>query len=461
MRASIRRAVLALPILVVTACCQAQSRQPASSPPPAADSGDALEMSFEEFAASKGVEAPVLAAELGLAEGADFSTPAGELLAAHGLSRPDLQRAMQTLAPGPGARDGEGPPAAGSRGALTDLSPSAAMAMPFREFAQTKGVDPQELAEALGLPASTDLQQSLESLLSAHDLGQSDVQAAVMKLNPIAAEAAHKDWRKIRLKFVLWAAFFLAAMLILSLTKVTRPLRVGMLVAAVLVFGVWLGVEPNAPGTVKDGLVLYGAEGVIFRPRLIAFIGFLLMSIIGNKVFCGWGCHFGTLQDLAWQPKTKKYKPAFWVSNTVRIGFLAAVAAAALGLGADIMEPVDPFRIFRFSAATAVAVAALILVAGVWIYRPWCTFFCPFGLVSWVGERVSIWRPRVNHDTCIDCKACERACPTHSMEGNRARRRLYQDCFACGACVRTCPVSAVKWAIRPPLPTTAKDNTPP
>ena len=27
---------------------------------------------------------------------------------------------------------------------------------------------------------------------------------------------------------------------------------------AVVVFGVWLGVEPNAPGTVKDGLLLYG-----------------------------------------------------------------------------------------------------------------------------------------------------------------------------------------------------------
>lgn len=352
----------------------------------------------------------------------------------------------------------QGEPA--SPGAAKGVSPSAAMAMPFCEFAEAKGVEPQELAEALGLPATVDLEQPLGSLLSAHGLGQPAVQAAMMKLDPIAAEAAHKDWRKIRLKFVLWALFFVAAMVILMRLKVTRPLRVGMLVAAVLVFGVWLGVEPNAPGTVKDGLILYGTEGVIFRPRLMAFIGFLLMSIIGNKVFCGWGCHFGTLQDLAWQPNTKKYKPPFWVSNTVRIGFLAAIAVAALGFGTDIMEPIDPFRIFRLGAALAVGVAVVVLVAAVWVYRPWCTFFCPFGLVSWVGERVSIWRPRVNHDTCIDCKACERACPTHSMEGNRARRRLYQDCFACGACVRTCPVSAVKWGIRPPVEKAAKDNTP-
>jgi NAD-dependent dihydropyrimidine dehydrogenase PreA subunit len=425
--------------LVGAALC-AQSTESANP------SGGILDKSLREFAETKGVDAAALGGELGLLDEADLDRSVAELLAVHGLSRADLREAMERLSPR--ARAASPRPAEGAvRG---EVEPQAAMEMPFREFAAAKGVEPQRLAEALGLPENADLSQPLGTILEAYGLDRTDVQAAMLKANPLAAEAAGKDWGRIRLKFALWAAFFLVAMILLIFVKITKPLRAAMLAAAALVFGVWLGVEPNAPGTVKDGFVLYGEAGVIFRPRLIALVGFLLMSIIGNKVFCGWGCPFGTLQDLAWQIKTKKVKLPFWLTNLVRTAFFVAVAVAALVVPIDIMEPIDPFRIFRLGAAAAVGLAVADLVAGIWIYRPWCTFMCPFGFVSWFGERISFWRPRVNHNTCIDCKRCERACPTHSMEGIRAKRLFPQDCFACGACVSVCPVSAVKWGLSPP-----------
>jgi NAD-dependent dihydropyrimidine dehydrogenase PreA subunit len=340
------------------------------------------------------------------------------------------------------------------------MDPAQVMKAPFARVAEQKGVDAVELASKLGLPPDADLNTPTGELLKANGLSLPELQHAMRELmaesDPLAAEAQEKDWLKIRLKFILWVALFVAAMYLLAAIKITPVLRASMLAGAAIIFGVWLGVEPNAPGTVKDGLHLYGEAGVIFRPRLIAFLGFMLMSIIGNKVFCGWGCHFGALQDFFWHLKTKKYKPPFWLSNLVRVVFFAALAGAALFVPLDIMEPIDPFRIFRpatalaAGGAIALGVSVLLLVIGIWVYRPWCTFLCPFGLVSWLGERVSIFRPRVNHDTCIDCKACERACPTHSMEGIRAGRRWAQDCFACGACVRVCPVTAVKWGVRPP-----------
>ena len=339
------------------------------------------------------------------------------------------------------------------------MDPSAALQMPFEQFARARGVSADRLARALAIPEDEDLSQPLSVILRKHGLSRNDVQAAMAKANPVAAEAAHKNWAKIRLKFVLWGLVFLVAMVLLATRPITKPLRAAMLAASVVIFGVWLGVEPNAPGTVKDALVLYGQEGVIFPPRVVAFIGFMLMSILGNKVFCGWGCHFGTLQDLLWQVPTRKYKVPFRLSNVMRFGFLAAIALGALVFATDILEPIDPFRIFSFSAIAAVAigVAAVLLVLSLWVYRPWCTFLCPFGAVSWVGERISLWRPRVNHKTCIDCKACERACPTQSMAGLRAGARLAQDCFACGACMKACPVQAIQWGLKPPADRPAED----
>ena len=183
---------------------------------------------------------------------------------------------------------------------------------------------------------------------------------------------------------------------------------------------------------------------------MVALAGFLLMSILGNKVFCGWACQFGALQDLVSHVPVRKWKPPFLVSNLVRAAFLVALAGCALLVPLDILEPIDPFRVFRLGATLAVGVAAAVLLAGVWVYRPWCTFMCPFGLVSWLGERVSLARVRVNHETCIKCRKCERACPTHSMEGIRGKRPFPQDCFACGACIRECPVNAVRWGLKPP-----------
>lgn len=348
--------------------------------------------------------------------------------------------------------------------AAQELDPVRAMAMPFQELAAERGVTAQALAAELGLPLDADLTTPTGQLLQANGLSLPELQRAVQRLrsrtvetagaeaapDALAEEAEGKDWLRIRIKFVLWVAFFLAALILLMRTKITPRLRVVMLVAAPLIFGVWLGVEPNAPGTVKDGILLYATAGVVFLPRLVAFVGLLLMSVLGNKIFCGWACQFGTLQDLVWHLPTRKWRPPFWLTSIFRVGFFAALAIGAFTVGADILEPIDPFRLFRLGAVTAVAVALVMLVAGVWIYRPWCSFFCPFGLVSWLGERIALTKPRVNLQTCINCLRCERACPTWAIKGLRRGEPLPQDCFACGACIRVCPVSAIRWHVTPP-----------
>ncbi len=48
--------------------------------------------------------------------------------------------------------------------------------------------------------------------------------------------------------------------------------------------------------------------------------------------------------------------------------------------------------------------------------RIWCLFFCPFGLVSWVVEQVSLYHPCIDREAYKDCQRCVEACSSGASE---------------------------------------------
>jgi polyferredoxin len=87
----------------------------------------------------------------------------------------------------------------------------------------------------------------------------------------------------------------------------------------------------------------------------------------------------------------------------------------------------------------------LILVLSLFVYRPWCLFFCPFGLVGWLAEKVSFFKIKVDYDKCISCRACSKACPSTVMDAILKQDRVIPDCFSCGTCMEICPVKAISF----------------
>ena len=58
------------------------------------------------------------------------------------------------------------------------------------------------------------------------------------------------------------------------------------------------------------------------------------------------------------------------------------------------------------------------LVASLFVYRPWCQFLCPFGLLGWLVEQVSLLRPRIDRETVQVVPVCVKACPTRGIDGS-------------------------------------------
>jgi ferredoxin len=272
----------------------------------------------------------------------------------------------------------------------------------------------------------------------------------------IQAEHASKNWFKIPLKGSLWIVFLLVVFHLIRKGKITVRNRKWIYMVAVGLFGVILGSDPSPMGTVKDAIVLLGSKGVIFPPRLIAFGVFLLIVILANKFICSWGCQLGTLQDLIFRLNRDRkdskglfgqVKIPFVISNSIRILFFLLLILVAFIWAADIIGTIDPFKIFKpqvIGMAGGLFIG-LVLVVSLFVYRPWCHFFCPFGLVGWLAEKVSFFKIRVDYDKCISCRACSKACPSTVMDAILEQDRVIPDCFSCGTCIETCPVKAISF----------------
>ena len=125
--------------------------------------------------------------------------------------------------------------------------------------------------------------------------------------------------------------------------------------------------------------------------------------------------------------------------------FLFGVAGGRRGM--VIYHYVNPFGLFNLDLETISIVLTILLalVAAVFVYRPFCQFICPFGFLSWMVERFSIVRVRVDQERCTECGACIRACPLEAAEGIVYAKRLVADCFSCARCLNVCPVDAIRY----------------
>ncbi|PLY02499.1 MAG: 4Fe-4S ferredoxin [Desulfuromonas sp.] len=337
-----------------------------------------------------------------------------------------------------------------------DVQLTLTMEMTVAQFGTANELSKTLLKEVFGLSTPEQMEQPLGSF----GLSQEQISEKVNKAHALATEDATKNWFKIPLKFALWFLFMILCFVLLIKKKiVSRKTRLGLYGLGFVIFGVILGADPSPMGTVKDAIVLYASKGVLFPPRLVAFGVFTLTVVLANKFICSWGCQVGTLQDFIFRLNRNakdagsgglpQFKIPFVVSNTIRVLFFIALIWVAFSWAYDLTEEIDPFKIFKPLKMSIIGWVFIVgtLIASLFVYRPWCHLFCPFGMTGWLFEKLSLFKIKVNYDACISCKACEKACPSEVMGGILKRDKLViPDCFSCGNCIESCPTDAVSFA---------------
>ena len=322
-------------------------------------------------------------------------------------------------------------------------------------FGVENGLSSKVLMDAFGLREPAELSRKVSGL----GLTDEEITARVRKATAMSSEYGSKNWVKIPIKLALWVVMVIVAFRLMRRSAVTSTVRAWMYLAAVLVFGVILGNEPSPMNTLTDTVAIFGQKGIIFPPRAVVLAAFLIIVVAANKFICAWGCQFGTLQDLLFRLNRdgdergilKQYKLPFAVTNTVRAAVFILFLSLALGWGLDIIAPVNPFKVYMPAAVTTTGgiMLGLLLPAALFIYRPWCHLFCPFGFLGWIAEKASRFKVQVNYDTCIACEQCATSCPSTVMGAILKRDRTLPDCFACGTCIEACPTRSIEFRSGP------------
>ena len=224
----------------------------------------------------------------------------------------------------------------------------------------------------------------------------------------------------------------------------TRKYRVFFLLASVVILGFYRGACP-CPIMSFQNLIL-AIRGVdVSWQSLVWFIALIPITYFFGKVWCGWICHLGALQEFLFQGKMEilKGRKSQVVLRYIRYGVLAVLVAQLLITKTNVFVHYDPFKVAYnlFSASTlGYVLLGVLLVSSVFINRPFCRTVCPIGLVlGWVSLIPGASVIGVKKDMCVGCNQCNSACHIHAItRENKVSRLVNQDCIACGECLDAC-----------------------
>ncbi|MDD4050494.1 MAG: 4Fe-4S binding protein [candidate division Zixibacteria bacterium] len=277
------------------------------------------------------------------------------------------------------------------------------------------------------------------------------------------------------LAFLLVAA---AGLLLLLTRWVNRWVRIGMMLLAFVLFGMEI-VFPMHPSPMCAITklfmfkILFGSFIAIF---LAMFLAILVPSLIGRKLFCGWVCPLGALQELVnkvpFKFKWKQFN--FNAFNAVRFMLLImflltffAVKSQILTLGTELgadtagglwtmysgyslYDPINYFEFLHWQIDLRLIIMMVILVvASLFIYRPFCYGACPIGALTWLAEKIAPGQIRVDKAKCTECGICEEESPCPTIRPLRlANTKILPDCTSCGECIRSCPEKAISFKFK-------------
>lgn len=190
--------------------------------------------------------------------------------------------------------------------------------------------------------------------------------------------------------------------------------------------------------------------------HVIPFAAIGMLVVLGaafGSFICGWVCPFGFLQDLIAKVPTPKIALPLWAGHlryVVLVAFVLVIpyfwgeahpffvcrlcpAGALEGAVPNMVSQAVAHQPITWPTGLKSAIVVMIVIAMFFVWRPWCTLFCPLGAIYSLLNHVSFLFLRFHPHKCIDCADCRSLC----VDGTPAERRVDGlHCVRCAECTR-------------------------
>jgi polyferredoxin len=235
-------------------------------------------------------------------------------------------------------------------------------------------------------------------------------------------------------------------------SKFSPKTRLAIVASSFIVFGVLplffhsLFITPS-PVCATTKPFLFG-----LKPQFLATLSAVgILSLISVKGFCSTACPVGGLQELLYKiPVFKKFKTPFRITNTVRVVLFVVFLVVVITLKTSTYFYYNLFDLIHwefdmpiFDLIEFIVFLILILSASVFLFKPFCYFICPMGLMTWILEHFSFFKIRLDKEKCNGCGVCQKESPCSSVKSIVDGSIIRGDCHLCGACLNSCKFGAL------------------
>ena len=207
--------------------------------------------------------------------------------------------------------------------------------------------------------------------------------------------------------------------------------------------------------------------GVLNAGSIMVIFAFFSTLIFG-RFFCGWLCHFGAVQELAWWVFDKLgIKPK--TINSRLITFLPLFILFNFYLIPNISKALNPDsnwqlslnlsypEVWAFLPGVVIGSLTFIVDGFLIVYvlgrKGFCRFVCPWGAFLKLPTSLSTFKVRKTGN-CTNCNMCTSGCPTGidvSHEINNYNKVINSNCTSCMICIDNCPEKALSYRFQNPI----------
>jgi polyferredoxin len=156
---------------------------------------------------------------------------------------------------------------------------------------------------------------------------------------------------------------------------------------------------------------------------------------LGRKVF---GFNLVLPKFVDWPLMTLKYLVLGFFVKVILIDMPGEAAAAFANGPYNKIADVKMLYFFLDLSSTAASVLLALTILSVIVKNFWCRYLCPYGALLGIASLFSPLKVTRNEKLCIDCKACNRACPAN-LKVASSRRVWSPECMSCLDCIVVCP----------------------